>query len=252
LRTFVPFWREFPRIVRERGIDPEWFLFMEQDIWFYQPIRDDLPPGPGQIRSHLPLITDYHSLLLDSKELYHPRVWEGGMLFHGPLVHRAVDFGIDFSAHGNWFIRKDKPYWDRLAGGTLRFGLYEHWDTMDEFTLYCALVEGTRVAHCPRAVHLQGPEGLHRCQPELYHWHGAEQLQQLGEEWRRYYCIYGALAVYFIAGNWQGEADWKRMQPDYKEAFKLLMRSAGAWMRPEEYERLGKVVVGSLAHRRQR
>ena len=64
LHTFVPFWQEFPRIVKEQVIDPEWFLFMEQDIWFYQKIKHDPPPDASEIRSHLPLDTAYHAVLL--------------------------------------------------------------------------------------------------------------------------------------------------------------------------------------------
>ena len=30
---FITFWREFPKIVKEYNINPEWFMFMEQDIW---------------------------------------------------------------------------------------------------------------------------------------------------------------------------------------------------------------------------
>src|SRR5262249_40709221 len=139
VRTFLPFWREFPKIVKDYGIDPQWFLFMEQDIWFYHRIVADMLPGFKVIRSYLPLMNDYHAVMLDGR-LFHPRVWEGSTLFHGPLVRRALEFGIDFSAHANLFINKDKVYWDRLAGGSLSFGEYRHPDTMDEFALYCALV----------------------------------------------------------------------------------------------------------------
>ena len=31
IQTFIPFWEEFPTIVREQRIDPQWFLSMEQD-----------------------------------------------------------------------------------------------------------------------------------------------------------------------------------------------------------------------------
>ena len=136
-RTFIPFWKEFPRLIRQYEIEPEWFLFMEQDIWFYQTIKDDPLPAPKEIRSHLPVLDKYHSVMINDS-FCHSRVWEGSILLDGPLVQRAVSFGIDFSGHANWFIAKYKEYWNNLAGGTISLGQYDHADTMDEFTLYCA------------------------------------------------------------------------------------------------------------------
>jgi hypothetical protein len=242
IRTWLPFWAEFPNILRGHGIDAPWVLLMEQDIWFYLKIKDDPPPGPKEIRSHLPLSTDYHAVLRDN-ELYHPRVWEGGILVHRPLLLRAVDFGVDFSGHDDWFIKKDKAYWDQRAGGRLSLSEYENADTMDELTLYCALVEETRMTHCPRAVHLQGPEVLHRNNPKAYHAADKSLIQALIEYWYGYFCVHTALAVYFIAGNWRQEADWTRVQPHCKPLFRALTPSAKEWMKAEEYERLERVVA---------
>ena len=167
------------------------------------------------------------------------------MLLHGPSVQRALRYGIDFSQHDNLFIRKDKPYWDKLAGGTVRFGLYDRCDTMDELTFVLrALVEKTKMTHCPRAVHLRGAEAIHRCQPELYQWIEEARLRGIADEWKPWnYCIYAAVALYFIAGNWKLGADWKRMQRRYQWQFKKLVPTAKVWMLPEEYERLGEIVA---------
>jgi hypothetical protein len=242
IRTFLPFWKRFPRIVREHGIDPQWFLFMEQDIWFYQRIKDDVLPDAKEIRSHVPPNTHYHCVLVD-EQVYHPRVWEGSTLIHGPLVRRAIDFGVDFSAHEDWFIKKDREHWERPLGGKLSLAEYDAPDTMDEFTLYCALAEGTRITQCPRAVHLQGPEALHRNNPRLYRPCDEQLLQLISEQWS-YFCVRAAVAVYFIAGNWKTEADWKRIRPRSKPRFEKLLPTAKEWMKPEEYERLRKIVSG--------
>lgn len=245
IQTFFPFWREFPRIVREQCIDPEWFLFMEQDIWFYEKILEYPLPNASEIRSYLPLQNHYHSVMING-HLYHPRVWEGSNLVCGRLVRRAIGFGVDFSGHANWFINKDREYWEQQVGGVLSMGQYGLPDTMDEFTLYCALVEKTRVAYCSGAVHLQGPEALHRYNPELY---GADDIEEatlhaVSERWQSYFSVYAALAVYFIAGIWKQEADWKRIQRRYRPEFEKLILFAKEWMKTEEYERLQKVVVG--------
>jgi hypothetical protein len=242
IQSIIPFWKHFPRLLREQGIDPEWFLFMEQDIWFVEPIKGDPFPDPQEIRGYLPLFLDYHAVMVD-QQLFHPRVWEGGTLLSGALVQRAIDFGIDFSAHKNWFLHKDKGYWDRLAGGRLSFSEYEDGDNMDEFTLYCALVEKTRMTHVPRAIHLQGPETVHRNNPELYRGSAEERLQAVVGSRSYYFCLYGAIAAYFIAGNWQREADWKRMQRHYRPKFQKLVRTAREWMTAEEFHRLEKIAT---------
>jgi hypothetical protein len=241
----VQFWQEFPRIVKEHRIDPEWFLFMEQDVWFYQKIKDDPPPGPGEIRSHLPLVTAYHAFLLDNECLIHPRIWEGSLLLHGQLVQRALRYGINFGQHDNLFIRKQKPHWDKLAGGTVRLGLYDHSDTMDELTLYCALVEKTSMTYCPRAAHLRGAEAIHLYQPELHQWLEDERLCNYAELWKPWnYCLCAAAALYFIAGNWKRGANWKRMQRQYQCEFKKLVPTAREWMNPGAYERLEQILAG--------
>jgi hypothetical protein len=243
LHKFIYFWKEFPRIITEHCIEPDWLLLMEQDIWFYEKIKDDPLPGPKEIRSHLPPQINYHCVTID-KHLYHPRVWEGSALLEGAVVRRAIEFGIDFSAHPNWFINKDKEYWDNVAGGELWMGEYEQGDTMDEFTFYCALVEKTRTTHSPRAVHLQGPEVFHRSSPDFYNWREDEAMRAVAQRFDYYFCVYAAVAVYFIAGNWKNEADWKRIQPPCKSKFKRLLRTANEWMKPEEYERLERIGAG--------
>ena len=55
--------------------------------------------------------------------------------------------------------------------------------------------------------------------------------------------------VYFIAGNWKKEADWTRMQPQFRPEFKKLIGNANEWMKPDEYERLENVVAGRFNNR---
>jgi hypothetical protein len=243
IQLWIPFWNDFPRIVSDHGIAPEWFLFMEQDIWFSKMIKDEPLPDPNEIRSYLPLHNNYHSVMIDER-MIHPRIWEGAVLIHGPLVQRAIDFGIDFSAHANWFINKDREHWDRLGGGKLSFRAYEQPDTMDEFTLYCALVEKKKAAYCARAAHVRGPEALHRLSRELYDSGDTNRLGIIAEQSPPYFCVYAAAAVYFIAGNWKEEADWTKMEDWYKPEFETLIRTGKEWMKSEEYERLQRVVAG--------
>jgi hypothetical protein len=115
---------------------------------------------------------------------------------------------------------------------------------MDEFTQYCALVERTTAGYCPRAFHLQGPESLHRCRPEVYNYCKDERLRVVAEEWNSYYSVYAAVAVYFIAGNWKEEANWQRMQRRFRPEFEKLIPTAKEWMKSDEYERLEMVVAG--------
>ena len=169
---------------------------MEQDIWFHEKIEPDPLPDPRVIRSHLHLHLhiDYHAVKIDD-HLYHPRLWEGSTLIHGPLVRRAAEFGIDFSAHPNWFINRDSEYWNRRAGGRLSLGQHDAGDTMDEFGLYCAVVEKTTAGYCPRAVHLQGTESLRRFRPEFYNSYKDERLRVVADEWNSYCSVYHAIIL---------------------------------------------------------
>ncbi len=104
-------------------------------------------------------------------------------------------------------------------------------------------MEKTRITYSPRAVHLQGPEVLHRCNPELYNSSANELLPIVAERWVNYFCAYAVAAVYYIAGNWKNAADWTRIQRRYRSEFKNLAGKADEWMSAEECERLEKIVA---------
>ncbi|MFS3587093.1 hypothetical protein ACK6WM_22785, partial [Escherichia coli] len=75
---FINFWKDFPKIVKEYQIYPEWFLFMEEDIWFFAkpPIQND----SKMIRAFLPRGA-YRNIMLDD-QILHNRIWEGAQVIH--------------------------------------------------------------------------------------------------------------------------------------------------------------------------
>ena len=48
---------------------------MEQDIWFYERIKDDPLPDPQELRIHLRLDNNYHFVMVTN--VFRPRVWQG-------------------------------------------------------------------------------------------------------------------------------------------------------------------------------
>lgn len=226
---FVPFWANFPKILKKLNIDPEWFLFMEEDIWFYQNI-DKLPNNPKKIINYLPLQKHYHSIFSNGK-LIHPRVWEGANLIHSQIVKKAIERNINFCFVKNFFC--ESHYWKRVYGEITLGDWNNTPDTFDEFGLYCALWEKTIVEYESRAVHLRGPESLHRYFPNLYQKASEQEILEAQKK-LNYMCVYAALGVYYIAGNFEDSILWHKMKPSYKKEYQKVKT---AWMLPEEEKR---------------
>lgn len=223
---FIDFWSEFPAILKETGARPEWYLFMEQDIWFRRPLVN-LPKNEKEIRNYLPLQNDYHAVMSGGK-LFHPRVWEGANLLHKNVIEGAIDRNIHFSFTNQFFCDID---------GEITLNRFVRPDTFDEMSLFCALEAKTKPIYEDGAVHLRGPESLHRQFPELYSDCIEEKLKEAQEK-LNYLCVYAALAFYYVAGNWKNPLDWGKMHEKYREEYRKVMNTATEWMTKEEYEKL--------------
>ncbi len=235
---FINFWAGFPGIIKNLNIKPQWFQFMEGDIWFHKK-PGFVPRNPKEIANYLPLQTHYHAVMAGNK-LLQPRVWEGGTLVHGDVVRRAIDNDISFSFVKEFFCEFDPDYWEDLMGGRISLRYFKAPDTFDEFNLYCALIEKSKICHFDRAVHLRGPESLHRKFPHLYNTCTDEQLVEPSKV-LPYLCVYGAIAPYYIDGHWKGMIQWHKMKPEFQKEFVRLLPTASEWMKPEEYVRLVEI-----------
>lgn len=224
---FINFWGKFPEMVNQMGILPEWFLLMEQDIWFHKPLGEF--GATKEILNYLPLQEEYHAVMSEGK-LLHPRVWEGANLIHGSVIRSAIDRGINFSFTRNFFCEL----------GSVKLNQYKMPDTFDEVSLFCALEAKTRAEYEDRAVHLRGPESFHRQFPDLYEQCEEEDLLAAQKK-VSYLCIYGIVAAYYIAGNWTKPLVWSKMRDNFREEYRKLVPSAAEWMLPAEYERLCEV-----------
>lgn len=232
---FINFWREFPHILKEYAIEPEWFLFTESDILFFArpPISDD----PGKIRSYLPQ-GSYRNILVGDKIL-HPRVWEGSQLVHGDIVRRAIKFGIDFSFVSRTFLDEDRAKYEEEFGGPITMSMYKAPDTMDEFGLYCALVEKTQIENVVKALHMRGPESLHRQFPDIYRYATKERLAEVQKK-MPYLDILLAVALYYTAGTWNEieHLDWTKAKAESKREIDRLLITGMEWMNFSEYTKL--------------
>lgn len=227
---FINFWGSFPNILKELNINPEWFLFMEEDIWFHKKL-DFIPKDNKEIANYLPLQEHYHAVMKNNKLLL-PRIWEGGTLVFGDIIRRAIDYKISFSFVNKFFCDDQKDI-------TLKY--FKNCDTFDEFSLYCALVEKVKMPYFDRCVHLRGPETLHRKYPKLYSTCTNEDLIEPAKT-LPYLCPYVGIAVYFIDGHWKGKLNWNKMKPEYKKEFLKISLTANQWMKKEEYVRLQEII----------
>lgn len=235
---WVNFWQNFPSLVKEYAINPEWFLFMEQDIWFHE--KPTPPQEEKTIRSFLPA-GDYRNVLLDG-EIFHRRVWEGAQIVHKNIVNRACERGINFSFTKKTFLdNPDRNYHEEL-GGKISLSMYGIPDTMDEFNLYCAVEERTNMEHAVKAIHLRGPESVHRKFPEIYHGATPEQLQTIQKK-LRYLDLLTVASCYYVVGLWDDVSLFDLTKSkDIKKEYAKLARHASKWLTNEEMTRIENIL----------
>jgi hypothetical protein len=238
---FVNFWKWFPAIVRHYKIDPGWFLFMEQDLWFFD--KFDCVPEPKTIKTFFSEKGPYHNIMLNDQVLQ-PHIWEGTHLINAEIVKRAIDFKIDFGYRAKSLLDRDREHYEKLFGGKLSISMWTEPETLTDFALYCALEERVGWDEVEKAVHLQGPEILHRRYPQLYNGYNQELLDHAQRE-VPYIDICAALAAYYIAGNWKRceQINWSSAGIKVKRDLSKVARSADQWMTKEQYGRLLEVLA---------
>jgi hypothetical protein len=233
---WIAFWREFPALVRELGIDSEWFLLMESDIWFFE--RPSLPSDPGSVRSFLAPGNGYRDVMVGSR-LLQPRIWEGAQLVSSRVIRQAIDFGIDFSAVPQTFVDRNRAVYDERFGGPISLFDNHMPDTLDELSLFCALEARIAFERDVRAVHLRGPETLHRRFPEIYRDATRAQVEAVRQR-QPYLDVLLPIAVYHAAGLWCDISglDWTRAWPESRRDLDRLLGSSPSWLTNDEIARL--------------
>lgn len=235
---WIVFWREFPALVHELGIDPEWFLLMESDIWFLE--RPTVPGGPSCVRSFLASGNGYRDVMMAGR-LVQPRIWEGAQLVSSQVIRQAMDFGIDFSAVPETFVDRNRARYEERFGGPI--SLFENHmpDTLDELNLFCALEMRVAFEREIRAVHLRGPETLHRRFPEIYRGATRAQVETVQEK-QPYFDVLLPIAVYHAVGLWSDidGLDWTRAWPGSRRELDRLLGSAPPWLTNDEFARIAR------------
>ena len=242
---FINFWKSFPAIIETHRIDAEWFLLMEQDLWFFQQF-DEFPP-PNTVKTFFAEKQSYHDIMLGDRILQ-PHLWEGTHLINAAIVRRAIDFKIDFGYRAKSLLDRRREHYEKLFGGPLTISQWSGPETLSDFALYCALEERVGWVHVEKAVHLQGPELLHRKYPKLY----ARFDKQLAESAQRelpYIDIYAIMALYYIAGVWESirEVEWSNAGQGLRQDLCQLAQTADQWMSAEQYARF-LAVIEQLDH----
>jgi hypothetical protein len=237
---FVNFWKWFPAIIKHYNINPEWFLFMEQDLWFFEGF--DCVPPPNTIKTFFSEKSTYHSILLGDRVLQ-PHLWEGTHLINAAIVNRAIDFKIDFGYRMKSLLDRNRQHYEKLFGDKLSISMWSGPETLTEFALYCALEERVGWNEVEKAVHLQGPELLHRKYPQIYSGYDEKLLIRIQRE-IPYIDVYAAIAMYYIAGNWKDckYVDWTNAGGDLRRDLHKVALTADQWMTKEQHGRLFEVL----------
>jgi hypothetical protein len=237
---FVNFWKWFPAIIKHYHITPEWFLLMEQDLWFFEKFDDF--PNPGTIKTFFSEKGSYHNIMLDDQTLQ-PHLWEGTHLINAEIVKRAIDFKIEFGYRAKSFLERNRERYEKLFGGRLSISMWRGPETLTEFALYCALEERVGWSEVEKAVHLQGPELLHRKYPPIYRGYDEELLSQAQRE-IPYIDVYAAIAMYYIAGNWTKCEDvkWEKAGENLRRDLSNVGLKAHEWMTKQQHARLFEIL----------
>lgn len=225
---FIKFWEMFPHLVRQHKIDGEFFLLMEQDIWFYEQLTC-LPHDPLEIINYLPL-SEYHAMTVDG-EIYHHRVWEGANIIYGKIIHKALEEKMSFAFNSHYFFEKDRKKWEKNLGGKIGMRAFQASDTMDEMCYYCPMVHKTTAVFEDKAVHIRGPETIHRNHPKLYNSMTGPDVGIVKKK-TPYLDFYVGMAGFFLAGNYDdiGKFDMHKMKPENKGMFKRLRHKGREWL----------------------
>jgi hypothetical protein len=237
---YVNFWKWFPAIIQHYNIKPDWFLLMEQDLWFFE--RFDRVPEPNAIKTFFSEKAPYHTIMLDDRILQ-PHLWEGTHLINAAVIDRAIKFNIDFGYRPKSLLERNRAHYEKLFGGKLSIAEWTAPETLSEFALYCALEERVGWVEVEKAVHLQGPELVHRKYPQLYERYNEDLLLQARRD-IPYIDIYAAAALYCIAGNWIDCQDvkWDKAGANLRRDLSKIALSAHEWMTREEHARFNQVL----------
>jgi hypothetical protein len=159
------------------------------------------------------------------------------------VIWRAIWSRVSFSFVKETFLDKERDRYEGELGGQISLSLMQKPDTMDEFGLYCALVEKTCVEHDVRALHLRGPESLHRMFPDVYRFATVERLREVQNK-VPYLDVLLAVALYYVVGLWEkiDHLDWSKLKPESRKEIERLLRQGLEWMNNEEYTRLSLIV----------
>lgn len=195
---FVHFWEWFGRLLRLWNVQPSHFLLMEEDIYFHKKI-DSVPDDARQIVNYVSLNKHYHAVTVGGV-MAHPRVSEIANLVSADLVFGAIERGVNFAFVETPYFEVDRAAYEARVGGRIGLSEYRAPDTLDDFGYYCYLDAGTHAVTDARAVHLRGPETLHRRFPSSYH--TAAVLPE-AQNALRYMDVYLAAAVFYIFGAWK-------------------------------------------------
>lgn len=248
--SFINFWNDFPAIVKNNNIEPEWFLLMEEDIWFFA--HPQPPCNNKVVTSFLPGGSKYRNVMVGDT-LLHNRVSECSQLIHGDIMRDAIKFGINFSFTTRTFLDRNREQYEKEFGGPIGLSMYQKPDTMDEMGLYCALVARTKMVYDCKACHLRGPESLHRQFPDLYAQQSNERVREVQKR-ISYFDVLLALVPYYVAGLWDSVShlDWSKARPESKDEVRRLLSNGADWLNFHEYTRLDNVqlLMGGLVKKK--
>lgn len=230
------FWNDTANSIRDLCGDFDFFLFMEQDVFFTKaPLVDH--SMPIQLNLH----SQYLSFFDESRNLIYPRIWEGGTFVRSDLVLQALESGIRLGSEKDipdWLFRSSSIYYTTNSALHLDFvKISEHvsrsvfLDTMFEFGLYCFVNQvpysimslDLNYEYGNQTVHFRGCDMIVRDNAKIYD--SPSEMQNMAAKsdvWGR--LCNGCAFVFLILGLYgRDKVVAKMIRNRFKKSDKLLL-----------------------------
>lgn len=254
--VFYHFWNESNKIFEQYLKETDFFLFIEQDIFFVK--KPIINPQDSIV---INLASDYLSVYDSNKIKLYPRIWEGATFINKEIIKTAINDNVHFGDCCESF--KKNIY--KSCGEYFTFSLKSQFksfkeisdrcllDTLLEFSFYCFLrkykyrIENNNFEYeyGDFVVHLRGIDMMCHDNPKIY-FDISEvfNLMNSNEAWKR--LSSGCAFLLLLNGTYEKSKILKKIiKNNFQNVDKILLKkidllveNSACWLEKEEINKL--------------
>jgi hypothetical protein len=252
------FWDHTHEIIKRYAPETDWFLLMEQDIFFTSKPTDQIfAKEPIQ----LSLESGYLAIFDSQKKMVYPRIWEGATFIKSNLLIEAIEKGVSLGGHPRWHDDLAKNYYTTLNGIDYPkvqeyIDSFDSYDTLFAFSFFCfknkisfrSTAASIAYEIGNHVVHLRGADMFLRDEPDLYSdFKKISHIRENDEAGRIFKRLSNGCSLLFLISGIQEPSFFmaKNLLNDCDNSFywikkkiEILSSSAHKWLTQEEQKRL--------------